>query len=230
MHKTLNSLNQDNDENILLASDKSYWLRDQQRFIRVGQAVSKDLLNDISIFSFNDQAHINWFAHADTAVRQNEKWQLNNFQRSRVLENNQVVSENSPSFYLDELFLNSFLKSVTTEPFKMSIRQLRQYIHSLRLNHLSAAEYEVALYKKLAVPLTGLAMTLLALPLVFRPRQLGGVGQRLLLGIITALLAYIFVEAIGNAAIVYQLPAVLMALSAPLFIFACAFLMFRLNR
>ena len=97
-------------------------------------------------------------------------------------------------------------------------------------NKLDASEYKVALFKKIGVPLTGLAMLLLALPLVFRPRQMGGAGQRLLIGIVIALLVYIFVEAITNGAVVYQVPPIVVAFLPATILLACSFLAFKFAR
>ena len=112
----------------------------------------------------------------------------------------------------------------------MSLQKLNEYIYYLEDNSLDAREYKVAFYKRLAVPLTGLAMILLALPLVFRPRQLGGAGQRLLVGVVLALLAYILVEAITNGAVVYQLSPIVAAILPVGIILMCSIFAFRFTR
>lgn len=223
------AIQQDSEENILLASDESYWLRDQQRFVRVGRAVSKDLLSDIAIYSFDQQGEIEWIGEAVTAIRQQDQWRLNDFQSSHF-NGNEVTVKNADSYLLQELFLNNFLQSVASDPFKMSVQRLYEYIFYLEDNHLDAREYKVALCKRIAVPFTGLAMLLLALPLVFRPRQLGGAGQRLLIGIVIALLVYIAVEAITNGVLVYQFPPILVAFVPTMIILMCSILAFRFTR
>jgi len=68
------------------------------------------------------------------------------------------------------------------------------------------------------------------LPLVFRPRQLGGAGQRLLIGIVIALLVYILVEVIANGAIVYQLSPIVVAFLPVVIILTCSVFVFRTTR
>jgi len=73
-------------------------------------------------------------------------------------------------------------------------------------------------------------MLLMALPLVFRPRQLGGAGQRLLIGIVMALVVYIIVESITNGAVVYQFPPVLVAFLPVVVILTCSVAAFKFAR
>lgn len=223
------AMKQNEQENILLASDESYWVRDQDRFIRVGRAVSQDLLNNLEIYRFNQQGEVDAIIEVDSAIRQQGVWSLNGF-RSSIFNDDQVVAETADIHPAPKLFLSSFLQSVTSDPFKMSVQRLYEYIYYLEENHLDTREYEVALFKRMAVPFVGLAMLLLALPLVFRPRQLGGAGQRLLIGIVIALLVYIIVEVIANGAVVYQFSPLLVAFLPVMIIMACSILAFKFTR
>ena len=224
-------MQQDKGQNILLSSDQSYWVREQDRIIRVGQAVSNNLLNDIEIYSLHKDNSIESVAIAKSAIRQkDDSWELIEFRQSQFAVNNSVAAKVAEKFVYPELYLKNFLQSVTSDPFKMSVQRLNEYIYYLEENRLDAREYKVALYKRLAIPLTGLAMILLALPLVFRPRQLGGMGQRLLIGVILALLVYILVEAITNGAVVYQLSPILASLLPVFIILVCSIFAFRFTR
>ena len=73
-------------------------------------------------------------------------------------------------------------------------------------------------------------MLLLALPLVFRPRQLGGIGQRLFIGMVIALFIHLVVEAITHGVLVYQAPAVVVAFLPVSLILLCALVAFRFTR
>lgn len=220
---------QTTDSSVLMASDESYWVRDNERFVHVGSAISKDLLNQVSIYSFDEQGKISWIAQADTAIRKDQHWLLENFRRSTFAED-QVIAEQEQTLEWQQGFLTNFLQSINTDPFKLSINRLTSYIDSLEENHLDASVYYVALFKKLAVPLTGLAMMMLALPLVFRPRQLGGVGQRLFMGVVIALIAYVVIEAFNNAIVVYQIPPLIGTFLPALIIFGLSIFAFKFTR
>ena len=216
-------------ENVLLASDDSYWMRDQNRFIRIGSIISPDYLRNLTIYNFGDDGEVVWIGQADAAIHKQNEWSLMNFRRSSFSEQ-QVTTEQSAEYHWRELFLTNYLQSMSADPFKLPLRRLAEYISYLDENRLDATAYRVALYKKMAVPFTGIAMLLLALPLVFRPRQLGGIGQRLFLGIIVALLAYVIIEAITNGAVVYQFSPVLAAFSPMIIITGISILAFRIIR
>ncbi|MFK7794403.1 MAG: LPS export ABC transporter permease LptG [Gammaproteobacteria bacterium] len=226
---SLAMMQQSEQEDILLASDESYWVRDQSRFIRVGHAVSQDLLNDIAIYSFSQSGEIESISESKSAIRKQDIWQLNDYRSSQFIDN-KVIAETADTHPAPKLFLSSFLQSVASDPFKMSMQRLYEYIYYLEDNHLDAREYEVALFKRVAVPFVGLAMLLLALPLVFRPRQMGGAGQRLLIGIVIALVAHLIVEVIANGAIVYQFSPVLVAFLPVIIILAFSMIAFKFTR
>ena len=217
------------DDSVLVASDESYWVRDNNRFVHVGSAVSKDLLSEVSIFHFNEQGDITWIAQADNAIRKGSSWQLENFRRSSF-QNDSVHSQQEEVHEWQEGFLGNFLQSINTDPFKLSIKRLTSYITSLEENQLDASAHYVALYKKFAVPVTGLAMMMLALPLVFRPRQLGGAGQRLFMGVVIALIAYVIIDAFTNAVVVYQIPPLIGTFLPALIIFALSVFAFKFTR
>lgn len=216
-------------DNVLLASDDSYWMRDRDRFVRIGGVISPDYLRDITIYNFGAAGKIAWIGQADAAIRQHNVWNLTNFRRSSFSDQ-QVTTDQSAEYAWQDLFLTNFLQSMTADPFKLPVKRLSEYISYLDENHLDATAYRVALYKRIAVPFTGLAMLLLALPLVFRPRQLGGMGQRLFFGIVIALLAYVAIEAITNGAVVYQLSPVLAAFAPAVIITGLSMIAFRVIR
>ncbi len=216
-------------ENILLASDDSYWMRDRDRFVRIGSVISPDYLRNLTIYSFDKEGNVAWIGQADAAIRKQNEWSLTNFRQSKFSEQ-QVTTEQSAEYHWRELFLSSFLQSMTADPFKLPLKRLAEYISYLDENRLDATAYRVALYKRMAVPFTGIAMLLLALPLVFRPRQLGGMGQRLFFGIVIALLAYVAIEAITNGAVVYQFSPVLAAFAPMVIIAGLSVIAFRIIR
>ena len=187
------------------------------------------MLNDLAIYSFNQKGEIGSISEAASAVRKQGSWHLNDYRKS-TFNDNKVVAETTEIHLVPKLFLSGFLQSVASDPFKMSVQRLYEYIYYLEENHLDAREYKVALFKRMAVPFVGLAMLLLALPLVFRPRQLGGAGQRLLIGIVIALLVYIVVEAITNGAVVYQFSPILVAFLPVIIILACSIFAFKFTR
>lgn len=219
----------DFDENVLLASDESYWVRDKTKFVQIGSAVTPEYLRDITIFNFSEDNLITWIGESADAILIEEQWILGDFRRSHF-EGNQVSVDAEDLFVWDELLSANLLGSLSADPSRLSMRRLSEYISYLDENQLDAAEYKIIYFKRIAAPFTGLAMLMLALPLVFKPRQAGGVGQRLFFGIVIALVVHVLVEAMANGALVYQLSPIFAAFLPAIILLTLSIFVFRFTR
>lgn len=219
----------DFDENVMLASDESYWVRDKTKFVQIGNAVSPKYLRDITIFNFSTDNQITWIGESADAILIDEQWVLGDFRRSHFA-NNQVTIDAEEIFVWDVLLSANLLASLSGDPARLSMRRLNEYISYLDENQLDAAEYKIIFFKRMAAPFTGLAMLMLALPLVFQPRQSGGIGQRLFFGIVIALIVHVLVEAAANGALVYQLSPILAAFLPAIILLMLSIFVFKFTR
>jgi lipopolysaccharide export system permease protein len=217
------------DENVMLASDESYWVRDKTKFVQIGSAVSPEYLREITIYQFSSENQIAWIGESTDAILIDEQWVLGDFKRSHFT-NNQVSVDAEEIFVWDELLSTNLLASLSGDPARLPMRRLSEYISYLDENQLDAAEYKIIFFKRMAAPFTGLAMLLLALPLVFQPRQAGGIGQRLFFGIVIALVVHVLVEAAANGALVYQFSPIIAAFLPAIILLILAFLVFKFIR
>ena len=69
-------------------------------------------------------------------------------------------------------------------PERMSASNLRAYIEHLKDNRQRATRYEIAYWSKLLYPVAALAMMVLAIPFALASSRAGGVGVRILFGIL----------------------------------------------
>ncbi|MEJ2115853.1 MAG: LptF/LptG family permease, partial [Gammaproteobacteria bacterium] len=86
--------------------------------------------------------------------------------------------------------------------------KLKKYIGYLEENELDSKRYQLAYFNRFAVPLSGIAMLLLALPFVFRSVRAGGLGQRVALGIVIAVVFNLLSRVLSNTSVVYNIPPV----------------------
>jgi len=87
----------------------------------------------------------------------------------------------------------------------MGFGELRDYIASLEARGFDVAKYRVQLHRKLAFPMVGLVMTLLAVPFSFivaRRGALYGIGIAIVIAIVYWAVLGIF-EALGNSALLH---------------------------
>ena len=72
----------------------------------------------------------------------------------------------------------------------MSAVNLRAYIEHLRENQQKATRYEIAFWSKILSPLVAIVMMVLAIPFALQSARAGGVGAKIVLGILIGLSFY----------------------------------------
>jgi len=95
------------------------------------------------------------------------------------------------------------LKVLTIEPEQMSAWTLVKYLDYLRQNNLATSHYELALWTRFTNPVSSLVMLLLAVPFVFGMLRSGGIGKRIIIGILIGLGAFIITRMFNNVSLVY---------------------------
>jgi lipopolysaccharide export system permease protein len=100
----------------------------------------------------------------------------------------------------------------------MSIANLWAYIDHLRDNKQSSTRYELALWGKVFQPAAVIIMMLLAIPFAIQSNRAGGVGARLLLGIMIGLGFNFISQLTSHLTTLNDWPPFLSA-SAPLLVF-----------
>jgi len=69
-------------------------------------------------------------------------------------------------------------------PERMSALNLRAYIEHLRDNRQKSTRYEIAFWNKLLYPVAAIAMMIMAIPFALGSARTGGVGAKIVLGIL----------------------------------------------
>jgi len=160
----------------------SFWYRDRQRFININDMRYGRVPLDIDIFELEQDGSLATHIHAASAERLGQgRWRLLDVRRSRI------GAGGWPREHLPALEWEGFLSpregAVTElETESLAPSALYRYARDLAARGQNAERYELALWRKLSVPLATLAMVLLAVPLVLGRLRLINVGQRLMIG------------------------------------------------
>jgi lipopolysaccharide export system permease protein len=72
-------------------------------------------------------------------------------------------------------------------PEQMSLVNLWAYVDHLRDNRQKTTRYEIALWSKLIYPLAAIVMMVLAIPFAVQSTRAGGLGAKIVLGILLGL-------------------------------------------
>jgi lipopolysaccharide export system permease protein len=197
-------------------SGTNFWFRDGRRFISIRDMVYGRIPTEIEIYEFNEQGELAVFTEADEArAGKDGTWRLHDVVRKRYRDFD-VELETWPTLEW-EAFLSPVQGAVIQlDAESLAPSDLYSYARDLRARGQSAERYELALWRKLNIPVATLAMVLIALPFVFGSRERSGIGQRVLFGagvgvvfsLVDQVLAQLCLLAPMNPAITTSVPAV----------------------
>ncbi|MGH8529545.1 MAG: LPS export ABC transporter permease LptG [Nevskiales bacterium] len=192
-------------------AQQGVWLREANRYIHIGRIYAENTVGDVRIYAFDDAHRITGTLAAERAHYDGERWQLDMVHMS-TLEDQRIHAKFYPKMEWPVTIDPGLLRLSVVRPEALSSTGLLHYARYLDKNGLDASPYWSSFWRKLAVPLTAIVMTLVAVPFVLGSQRGGGAGQRLFLGIMLGVGFYLLNEIVQNSGQVYGLPPWLTAL------------------
>ncbi len=195
-----------------------FWARDGARFVHVGTARSARLLEQVDIYSFDDQdpQRLRQIIHAARARFDNGDWKLSDVVVSDFADDGRVSSDHQNKMVWKSDLRPDVLDVVVVDPRDLSLTALSTYIGYLQRNHLESDQYRLAFWLKLATPLAVLVMLLLPVPLAFGSLRNVGAGQRIFVGVIVGVVFFLLNRALNYMGLIYGFPPFLSAMLPPL--------------
>ncbi len=192
---------------ISLRSNYGIWVRDNSRYINAQEIYPDYRMRDIWIYELDEQYKLKRASFAKQAVFENDVWKLSDIKHSLISKSG-VETVAAEEEHWERLVSIDLFDVITVKPEYMGAVKLKKYISYLDDNELDSKRYQLAYYNRFAVPLSGLAMLLLAVPFVFRSARAGGLGQRVALGIVVAVVFNLVSRVLSNTSVVYDIPPV----------------------
>ncbi|WP_028117845.1 LPS export ABC transporter permease LptG [Ferrimonas senticii] len=205
---------------LIQSSRNGLWAKDGERFVNIKEVEDAFNLNDVTIYRFDEQLQLRHVLHAKSAVYQQDHWQLHSVTETQ-LGDEQVTTSSDVAGQWQSNLTPDKLQVVTVSPESLSISGLVDYLDYLNANQQDPTRYELALWRKIAQPVTVAVMMLLGLSFIFGPLRSVTMGARLLLGVVTGFGFYISNEIFGPMSLVMGLPTFLGAM-LPSMLFAVA--------
>jgi lipopolysaccharide export system permease protein len=197
------------------------WVRDirrdpeggqtMQRFINIARVFSDGSLGAVEIIEFDGQRRIKRHLRAASALCGERTGLL----LREVLE---LKWDPYPIDYEhNELFWEggidqTVIRLAAGRPERMSALDLWRFVRYLRSNDQIADRHELTLWRRLATPLGGLVMLVLALPFAFLQARSGAMGARILTGVLIGVGSYLLGALLGNLGLVQGWPAPVLAM------------------
>ena len=206
---------------ISLRSKYGIWVRDNDRYINAQEIYPDYRMRDIWIYELDEQYILKRASFAKQAVYEDDVWRLSGIKHSLISKSG-VETITAEEEHWERLVSTELFDVITVKPEFMGAVKLKKYIAYLEDNELDSRRYQLAYFNRFAVPLSGLAMLLLAIPFVFRSARRGGLGQRIALGIVVAVVFNLLSRVSSNISAVYDVPPVVGAFLPTLIVVAIA--------
>ena len=187
------------------------WIKDGTSFINVLEVLPDSTLRGVKIYEFDDRFRLRQISFAQRGDYQSDRrWLLTDVVQT-TFDNRKAsvtrISESSWQSVLEPRLLNVLL----VKPEQMSAWSLYSYSQHLKENRQKALRYEIALWTKMMYPVAVLVMMLLALPFAYFQRRQGGVGAKIVAGIMLGLAFHFLNRLFGHLGLLNDWPAVVSA-------------------
>lgn len=164
-----------------------FWVKDDKSFINIQDVTPDTELLNVRIYEFDPSYRLTAISRAEKGTYAGpNKWRLSNVELTRF-HGDSAILEHLPVTTWSSVLTPDILSVLKVVPERMSALNLRAYIEHLRDNRQKATRYEIAFYNKLLYPLAAMAMMVLAIPFALGSARAGGVGAKIVMGILLGL-------------------------------------------
>jgi lipopolysaccharide export system permease protein len=167
---------------VAIQSDRGFWSRSGQRFLRVREIRAGGALGGVEIYEFDGTGRLKRFTIAERAdVGGGRTWRLTGVVQKDFASDG-IVRQTLPSITWESFLSVDQVDLLALQPAILSLTDLYEYVRYLRASGQDSATYELALWQKATMPLAVAAMTLLSVPFVLGVMGMASPGQRLMIG------------------------------------------------
>ena len=205
-----------------------FWVKDDRSFVNIQDVTADTQLLNVKIYDFDPAFRLTSISRAEKGTYSGpNRWQLTNVELTRF-EGGRAVLQRLPTAVWNSVLTPDILSVLKIVPEQMSAINLRSYIEHLRENRQKSTRYEIAFWAKLFGPVGVVVMMVLAIPFALTSARAGGVGAKIVLGILIGLSFHFAGRLFSHVGLLNDWPPLFSA-SAPAFI-AAAVAMWMLSR
>jgi lipopolysaccharide export system permease protein len=203
------------------------WVKDDTRFVNVGEVKPDARLVSVKIYEFDRNARLRSISFAESGeYMPPNRWRLLNVARTVFDEKTgHTRLERAPSMEWSSDLNPDILGVLLVQPDKMSLPNLYRYIGHLAENKQKTGRYEIALWKKLVYPGAVMVMMVLALPFAYMLARSGGISFKIFVGIMLGLVFHLLNSLFAHLGAINTWPPFLSAVTPALLFSALAWVM-----
>ena len=183
------------------------WLREKSdegmSAINVRAISPEGNLQNVRIFSFDDQGRIQRQLTAAGGSFEAKGWKLNHVQDQRYFLSDEskarVEVKNIEELTWPTTVTRNMVAAAVLKPDQMSTYDLFRYVSHLQANGQSAQRYEIELWRKVFYPISCLVMVVLALPFAYLHFRSGGITGYVFGGVMAGISFFLLNNVFGFA-------------------------------
>ena len=192
---------------------RGFWSRNGQRVVHVGRLLHGRIPSEIEIYQFDSNGSLRLVAWAKEAIIQNSnRWVLQDV-RQQIITANEAFTERFAQLPWDSPFTPDQITKIMLPVEMLSPSDLYEYVKYLKRAGLAAERPELTLWQSISMPLSTLAMVILAIPYVLAPIRQVSAGKRMLQGGLIGTSFHAGRQLIIQLGSLFNLPAALVTLS-----------------
>jgi lipopolysaccharide export system permease protein len=203
-----------------------FWVKDDRSFVNIQDVTPEtelQLLN-LRIYEFDRNYKLASISRAEKGTYTGpNQWRLTNVEVTRF-DGERAMLQRLAEVTWTSVLTPDILSVLRIVPERMSASNLRAYIEHLRDNRQKATRYEIAYWSKLIYPIASIALMVLAIPFALVSTRAGGVGLRILFGILIGMGFYNAGKLFSHMGLLNDWPALLSAGVPTLIVAAVAWL------
>jgi lipopolysaccharide export system permease protein len=206
-----------------LLRGSGFWIRSGETYVNVSELAAAEKPTEIRIFAFTPEAHLLSYQRATTAdVIDATHWQLGNVWSKRYADDGTPDVPQTADSIAWRPPWDTSIRLYDLPVASYTIAELASRIAHRANESVGAQGEAIELWRRLTLPLAGIAYALLAAPFALLTNVRGGRALRLVLGAALALLVYIGQQVLANAGILAGLSVPVTAIVPPILVFVLA--------
>lgn len=209
-----------------LAGDSGFWMKEGRRYISARTVAQSDVLLGVEVFEFSAQGALTDIIQAERAVYDDDGWQLLRVRIQRLgqemtsgvfpFERLTLQENHEEQLHIHLPFEPETLSLMAQDKKNWSMMALTAQMQVLASNGMQTQTLELALWRKLAHPVSIVAMLVIAVPLLLRAGRASSMGGRILIGIVIGLVFFLLNRVVGDMSALASLPPSVSAMALPI--------------
>ncbi|TGN41926.1 LPS export ABC transporter permease LptG [Marinobacter confluentis] len=185
-----------------VASASGIWHREGDTFMHLNAVQPNGVLYGVSLFEFDADRWLISASFARRAIYLGDHWRLEDVTTTK-LSDSETSQEKHRSLRWDSGLSPEVLSVLIVDPEDLSISGLFTYSRYLGEQGLNAANYWLAFWKKVLMPLGTAVMVMVAISFIFGPLRSVTMGFRVFTGLIVGLLFKYMQDLLGPMSVVF---------------------------